>query len=98
MTYTISEKARDELRQIWRYTTRNWSEEQADLYIGLLRDEIEFLAANPGKGRNFSHRGKNYKYSQVKSHLIFYKELSDSEIEITRILHKRMDIGNRLSD
>ncbi len=98
MTYTISEKAKYELRQIWHYTAENWSEEQADFYIGLLRKKIEYLASNPRHGRNFSHGGKDYKYLQVKSHLIFYREVSSNEIEVIRILHKRRDIGNRLSD
>ncbi len=61
-------------------------------------DRIEFLAANPDRGRTVSYREKNYKYSQVKSHLIFYREISANEIEVIRILHKRRDIENRLSE
>lgn len=98
MTLKLSKKARNDLREIWFYTFENWSEKQADLYIGLLREKIEYLAMNPKNGRDFSHRGKNFKFSQVKSHLIFYREISLKEIEIIRILHQRMDIENRLVD
>lgn len=98
MTFTLSKKAAYDLRDIWHYTCENWSEEQADIYIKLLRDKIEYLATQPHDARKFSYRRKHYKCSQVKSHLIFYREVSSAEIEVIRILHKRMDIENRLSD
>jgi toxin ParE1/3/4 len=45
-----------------------------------------------------NHIKNGYRASKVKSHLIFYKTSSESEIEIIRILHERMDIENRLKE
>ena len=99
MNYRLSKKARKDLQGIWLYSNRNWSLEQADIYVRLLLDEMERLAANPGSGRNRSDLRANYKCSPIKSHLIFYQTISrKKEIEIIRILHKRMDIENRLRD
>ena len=99
MNYRLSKKARNDLQAIWLYSNRNWSLEQADIYVRLLLDEMERLAANPERGRDRSDLRANYKCSQIKSHLIFYQTISrKKEIEIIRILHKRMDIENRLGD
>jgi len=34
----------------------------------------------------------------VKSHLIFCKRVENTEIEVVRILHEKMDIKNRIND
>lgn len=98
MSFSLSRKAKNDLREIWHYTFEHWSEEQADSFIGSLRERIEYIASNPEKGREFYHRNKTYRFVQVKSQLIFWKEAARSEIEVIRILHKSMDIANRLSD
>ena len=97
MNYKISTKAAEDIEGIWLYTFENWSLEQADRYINLVFDEIEYLAANPASGKDFNHIRKNYRYSKVKSHLIFYRT-TEKQIEIIRVLHERMDIENRLND
>lgn len=97
MGYRISVKATEDIEKIWLYTYSNWSLEQADRYINLIFDEIEYLADNPESGKDFSHIRKNYRRSKVKSHLIFYRTIDkNSDIEIIRVLHQTMDIENRL--
>ena len=89
MSYRISVKASEDIKNIWLYTFENWSQEQADRYVNLIFDEIEYLAVNPGSGKDFSHVRKNYRCSKVKSHIIFYKSVEkQNEIEIVRILHQ----------
>lgn len=99
MRYKISIQASEDIEKIWLYTFENWSLEQADRYVNLIFDEIEYLADNPNSGKDFNHIRKNYRCSKVKSHIIFYR-LTDkqSNIEIIRVLHQRMDIENRLSE
>lgn len=99
MSYKISVKASDDIENIWLYTFENWSLEQADRYVNLIFDEIEYLADNPNSGRDFNHIRKNYRISKVKSHIIFYR-LTDkqNDIEIIRVLHQRMYIENRLNE
>ena len=99
MNYKISVKASEDIEGIWLYTFENWSLEQADRYVNLIFDEIEYLAENPASGKDFNHIRKNYRCSKVKSHLIFYRITGkQSEIEIIRVLHQIMDIENRLND
>ena len=99
MKYRISKEAQNDLEKIWIYTFEIWSVEQADRYINLIMDEIEYLTINPKSGMDYSHVRKGYFRSRVKSHFIFYKiNLKVNELEIIRILHQQMDIGSRLSD
>jgi toxin ParE1/3/4 len=96
--YIISEKALEDINNIWIYTAENWSIEQADRYYNLIIDEIEYIVRNFDMALDFGKIRKSYRYSKVKSHLIFFKENKPNEIEIVRVLHERMDIENRLAE
>ena len=99
MGFKISNEAQNDLENIWLYTFETWSIKQADRYIELIIDEIEYLTNNPNTGKDFSSVRKGYYRSKVKSHFIFYKINQKEElIEIIRILHQEMDIENRLND
>ena len=96
--YIISEKALEDLNNIWIYTAENWSVEQANRYYNLIVDEIEYVSVNFDETTDFSNIRKNYKFSKVKSHLVFYKKTKNTEMEVVRILHERMDLKNRIND
>lgn len=95
--YVISEEALKDIDSIWLYTAENWSFEQADRYYNLILDEIEYISEYFEIGRDAGLIRTGYRYSKVKSHLIFYKKSKSEIIEIIRILHEKMDIESRLS-
>jgi toxin ParE1/3/4 len=94
--YAISRKATEDLEQIWVYTYFQWSEQQADKYYNSLIEKIEFLAKNVFAGHKIDYIIEGYRCYAAMQHLIFYTVLSDETINIIRILHKKMDIPNRL--
>ena len=97
MAYRISERAFEDIENIWLYTLKNWSVEQADRYYNLILNEIEYIAENPLAGKDYGYLRKDYRCSIVKSHLIFYKyKKREGIIEVIRILHQSMDIEERL--
>jgi len=99
MKHKISLEASEDIENIWLYTIENWSIDQADRYLNLILDEIEYLSGNPKSGKDFSKVRKGYFRSKIKSHFIFYKiDLKNEEIEIIRILHQRMDIETQLNE
>lgn len=95
MNYVFSEEARNDLDRIWLYTFENWSAEQADRYVNLIFDEIEYLCQKPTSGIDYGEIRTGYRRSKVKSHFIFYRIMSD-RIEIIRVLHEVMDIESHL--
>lgn len=96
--YIISEKALEDINKIWIYTAENWSLEQADRYYNLIFDEIEFISQNFEMAKDFGSFRRTYRYSKVKSHLVFFKKNKYNEIEVIRVLHERMDILNKLNE
>lgn len=94
--YKLSNKAVEDLENIWLYTLQNWSVAQADRYYSLIIDEIKYLVTDPYSGKDMDFVKTGYMSVKVKSHLIFYKVADNNIIEVIRILHERMDIENRL--
>jgi len=41
---------------------------------------------------------KEYRFSKVKSHVIFFRKTKYNEIEAVRVLHQRMNIEEQLND
>ncbi|WP_396602664.1 type II toxin-antitoxin system RelE/ParE family toxin [Algibacter sp. R77976] len=94
--YRISQQAIEDLNKIWIYTLNKWSKEQADRYYDLIIAEIEFIADHYLTGKSAEQTRKNYRFSKIKSHLIFYRKVDNEIVEIVRVLHQRMDIKKRL--
>ncbi|WP_067031844.1 type II toxin-antitoxin system RelE/ParE family toxin [Allomuricauda sp. CP2A] len=94
--YRISKQAIDDLNDIWVYTFHKWSKEQADRYYDLIIGEIEFIVDNYLTGKSAEQIRKNYRMTNIKSHLIFYRKVKNDIVEIVRILHQRMDIKKQL--
>lgn len=81
----ISKEALKDIDAIWLYTFENWSLEQADRYYNLILDEIEYISIHFDTGIDFEHIRKGYRYSKVKSHLIFYRKSKQGDVEIIRV-------------
>lgn len=92
----ISSEALSDLEEIWIYTRKKWSKEQADRYYSLLIDDIEFLQSNYYTGKSAEYIRTGYKVSFVKSHIIFYKIGDDQKLEVIRILHQSVNIDKWL--
>ena len=92
------QKAIEDLSDIWEYTVIEWSENQAEKYYFLIQSACDKIAAdfNIGKAYDAIHPGLlGY---PIGRHIIFYQLVETGEVEIIRILHEQMDLGNRLDD
>jgi toxin ParE1/3/4 len=96
--YKFTNKAVDDLTQIWNYTRYKWSENKADKYYYMLIENCNEVANNPDLGRNYSGVSGNLLGFKAGRHIIFYRRIEDDEVEITRILHEQMDIKNRTKE
>lgn len=99
MNYKLSKLAESDLEKIWLYTFEEWSLEQADYYLDLILDEIEYISKNPKSGKDYNDIIKGYFRSRVKSHFIFYKiNWKEETVEIIRILHQQMYIDLHINE
>lgn len=96
--YKLTNKAVEDLSGIWDFTCSKWSEEQADIYYNTLISSCHNIANNPKLGKNYNGISTELVGLKISRHIIFYRIRVDEMIEITRILHERMDLKNRIAE
>jgi len=92
--YYLTNKAVDDLSQIWVYTFEAWSEKQADKKYNELLSACKRIAGNSTSGKKYFKVIPGLLGLHVNRHIIFYRRINSERIEITRILHERMDLKN----
>ena len=92
MKYVIKSAALADLKDIARYTRKNWGREQERIYIKSVFDCFEKIASRETFNVDFSHIKEGCFKCKVNHHLIFFRWLTDGRSEIIRILHEEMDI------
>ena len=96
--YKLTNKAVKDLSKIWEYTFETWSEKQADKYYDELISNCEEIAENPNLGIKYKGISKQLLGIKSTRHIIFYRTLNKDYVEITRILHERMDLKKRIAE
>lgn len=96
--YILTNKAVEDLTSIWNYTFDEWSEKQADKYYDMLMDSFQEIAKNPNLGRHYSGIADNLFGIRVTKHIVFYRKINNDQVEITRVLHERMDLKRRIQE
>ena len=95
-TFTIRATARNDLKRIAKFTEGTWRRERRNRYLGELDQAFRRMADHAELGKPYDHVREGYRLFPVGSHCIFYRITSNRDIDIVRILHKRMDISRRL--
>ncbi|WBX75336.1 type II toxin-antitoxin system RelE/ParE family toxin [Tenacibaculum ovolyticum] len=96
--YRLTNKAVEDLSKIWDYTFEVWSEKQADKYYDELISNCKEIAKNPDLGKNYEGISKQLLGIKVNRHITFFRTLNPDYVEITRILHERMDLKKRITE
>ena len=96
--FYLTNKAVEDLTKIWNYTFDQWSERQADKYYEILLESCQEISTNPSLGKSYSGITPDLLGLRINRHIIFYRKVPKNEIEITRILHERMDLKNRITE
>lgn len=95
-TYRITPRALQDLKNIGRYTQKEWGNEQRNKYLNALKKRFEWLAENPQMGLHRSEIREGYFCYIQAVHLIFFLK-KEGSIDIIGIPHQRMDIGKFFS-
>ena len=96
--YKLTNKAVEDLSKIWEYTFEVWSEKQADKYYDRLISNCAEIAQNPDLGKNYKGISNQLLGVKANRHIIFYRTLNENYVEITRILHERIDVTKRITE
>ena len=95
--FKLTNNSVNDLSDIWNYTCDAWSESQADKYYKLILNACAAIAKKPQQGKVYEEIYPDLKGKKASKHIIFYRILEDKSIEITRILHERMDLKNKFT-
>lgn len=94
--YILTNKAVEDLSNIWNYTFDHWSERQADIYYQLLIENCREILNKPNIGKNYKGIIDRLFGIRAGRHIIFYRKVNPNEVEIIRILHEQMDLKNSI--
>ena len=94
--FKLTNSAVKDLSDIWNYTYNTWSESQADKYYKLILNACSAIAKKPEQGKVYEEVYPDLKGQKTSKHIIFYRVMDDKSIEVTRILHERMELKNKL--
>ncbi len=88
--YVLSNRADDDLSEMYAYSYREFGEDQADSYFARISTCLNTLAASPHLGRPAEDLHPGLHRHTCAAHAIFYI-LTDTGIFVARILHQSMD-------
>jgi toxin ParE1/3/4 len=92
----FSPAALADLDEIWDYTARRWSIDQAERYVRDIANACGALSDGHRKGTAIDEIRAGYFKLAVGSHFVFYHMTGAGEFDIVRVLHQRMDVPRRL--
>lgn len=96
--YFLTYKAVEDIAAIWEFTYDTWSERQAYKYHEMLTSCFQEIPEHPDLGKKYPEIDTSVMGFRVGKHIIFYRMVPSSDIEILRILHQRIDLKSQMQD
>jgi plasmid stabilization system protein ParE len=89
-----SNLAREDLRELWRFSVEHWGRKVAGRYLEDVRDAAKQAAIEPRRARPL--KGP-YRIRRVRSgYLIVHLDPAHDRLTVARVLHTAMDIERHL--
>lgn len=93
----VTPRARDDLKNIGRYTEQAWGKEQRNGYLKSIDARFHWLAENPQLGKHRTDICEGYYSFPEGQHVVFYL-INSNTIDIIGIPHKEMDTISHFSE
>jgi len=98
VTYVLTAGAEADLRDVIRYTRREWGDAQTRSYVAKLARGIERIAAGQGTSKDMAALYPGLRMAHCEHHYIFCLPRDDAPALVVAIFHERMDLMARLAD
>jgi toxin ParE1/3/4 len=95
-SYVVSRTAAADLRDITRYTVKQWGKNKCRAYIADLEQCTEAVATGSGFYKDMSALYPDLRMIACQHHYIFCLPRQNTPALVIAILHERMDIITRL--
>ena len=96
--YRLTKDAERDLREVARYTLKQWGKAMFQGYRGGLKKTFEDIGKNNTISRQFSDDFPELLVTKYKYHFIFYLAESMEKPVIIGVIHERRDIVKRLTE
>ncbi len=96
-SYVLAPGAQADLRDIARYTRRQWGKPQALKYRDRLEKCAETIALGEGRSKDLSDIHPGLRMVRCEHHFIFCLPRGEAPALIVAILHERLDLMRRLA-
>jgi len=96
--YILTAAAEADLREIIRYTRKQWGDTQVRSYIAKLESGIVRVAAGEGAFKDMTALYPALRMVRCEHHYIFCLPRDDAPSLVVAIFHERMDLMMRLAD
>jgi toxin ParE1/3/4 len=97
MSFYLTNKAKSDLKNIAKYTQEVWGKDQRNIYLDNIDAVFHRISEPSHKGKSCDYIRSGYCKYHIQKHIIFYRKINKSEVQITRILHEKMDFSDHLS-
>ncbi len=95
-SYVLTQSAAADLREITRYSIKQWGEAQTRTYIAKLEQSVEALAKGEGFYKDWSELHPGLRMVLCEHHYVFCLPRHAVPALVVALLHERMDIMARL--
>lgn len=95
--YTLTLAAEADLRDIIRYTRKQWGDAQTRSYVAKLQAGMEGVATGEGLFKDMSALHPGLRMARCEHHYIFCLSRADAPALVVAIFHERMDLMVRLA-
>ena len=92
----ITPLARDDIKDIGRYTQTTWGVAQRDVYLRAFAVFFEQMRDGTITGRARGEIRENLLCYPCNKHMVFFRRNDGGDVQILRILHEYMDFGQHL--
>lgn len=96
--YVLLPAAEADLRDVIRYTRKQWGEAQARTYIAKLQRGIESMAEGQALFKDMTALYPGLRMLRCEHHYIFGLLRDNAPMAVVAIFHERMDLMVRLAD
>lgn len=97
LRHKIYPQARRAIKDIWKYTYKEWGEDQASSYVRGLEACFRDAAENRMTWREVEHSQIHGVYFiRYEHHYLFFRELESDVLGLVSVFHKNMNLPHRL--
>lgn len=97
-SYVLALAAEADLRDIIRYTRREWGDAQVRAYVARLQGGMESVATGQASFKDMAALYPGLRMVRCEHHYIFCIPRADAPALVVAIFHERMDLMVRLAD